>query len=99
MMVADANPSSSDGLRCANASSLRFSPDAIDQVGVLVVQHICRPVGRDQHIGELLEDVPYLIAVLVPRHLLQAECDPSALLGRSGYQPSWQLRRQPRSSR
>ena len=26
---------------------------------------------RDQHIGELLEDVPHLIAVPVPRHLLQ----------------------------
>ena len=71
MIVAEANPSSSDGLRGANVNSLRFSPDTVDQIGVLVVQHVGRPMVGYQHISELLEDVPHLIAIRVSRDLLQ----------------------------
>src|ERR1700722_335665 len=45
--------------------------DAVDQIGVLVIEHICSPMAREQHIGKLLEDVRHLIAMPVPRHLLK----------------------------
>ena len=87
--MADGKPVQQRRLEVGERQQLALLADAVDQIGVLVVEHICRPVRRNQHIGELLEDVPHLIAVLVPRHLLQAKailwhCSNVAVISQAG---------------